>query len=397
MRSYQSELKLPTGAKPNVAAVQDARNSGPGQVYNAAESSMPATMQAAQLAPYIKGISGPVSLLGNPESVANLTQTILSKPDFTPEVLFNTIRQARERGAAGLDSDLPDAQALGEAHLKLAGALENFVGDQLAANPNALVSLDQYQGARVDMAKSYLAEKALKGGENFSPDIYAKAMQRDPNLLTGNGAIVGQVANALPAGASPSLVKAIGAAGGAATGAALGAGAGVAADSLLPGLGHSGVVGGSIVGTTLAPLIQHAVRSLRTGRGDVEAASAAANNPALSYFHQPDYAFPSQPAPPPPAQGPLPLNPQLSLQPAPGAIGPRPPVPLPTDLGQQFGMFGPQLDLNTPGQVGRPPPPTVQPPLPLNPALRLKAPPGKVGKSAPSIADLADAFYHGEG
>lgn len=266
---------LPQGQTLNVPSVQGARAAGPAKVYDAAKNAMPATLtQDSGLQNSISSIGDTTSQLPRSPDVEGLKETMLSQPDMTKDQLFANVQQARERAANFLASEDPDKLAVGQAYHKLADAYEDFIGRQLDANPNAGVTLDQFQQARVQFAKNYAAEAALKGGEHIDPLVYARIVAKDPNLLTGNAKIVGQTAAALPAappfGVERGLVHAVGLAGGA--GAAHVVGGGPAAE-LVSGAAASAA----------APYVARFLHNMFAS-GDVGAAGETAANPALSYF-----------------------------------------------------------------------------------------------------------------
>lgn len=260
------------GQAPSVASLENARRTGPGRVYVQAETALPPKLtQDAQLQEDLGNLPHQVSQLPRSPDVDALQETMLSQPEFSRDELFANIREARERAKAHWKSDDPDKGALGDAYHSLAGAYEDFAGRQLEA-VNAPVSLADWQAARTAMAKNYQAQGALRG-EHFDPSVYARTAEKNPHLLTGNAAIVGHVANGLPAGA-------------AATGVGLGdiapTAIGVGAGEMLGHTAGVPVVGG-VTGALAGPMIRAQLERLRT-RGNPQAAAGTAGNPALSYF-----------------------------------------------------------------------------------------------------------------
>lgn len=257
------------GQAPSVASLENARRVGPGRGYAKAEAAIPQKLtQDPELQVDLGNLPHQVSQLPRSPDVDALQETMLSQPEFTRDELFANIREARERAKAHWKSDDPDKGALGDAYHSLANAYEEFAGRQLDANPDAGVTLADWQADRVQMAKNYQAAGALRG-EHFDPHVYGKIAERNPHLLTGNAAIVGHVANGLPPGAAASG-ELMPAAAGAAAGEAAGHFAGVP------------VVGG-VMGAAAGPLIRAKLHDL-IRRGNPEAAASASSNPALSYF-----------------------------------------------------------------------------------------------------------------
>lgn len=277
------------GTAPSTAALTTARNRGPARIYNQAQNSLPETLsQDPKLRAALANIQDGTSQMPKSPDVAALQQTLLDQPQMTSEQLFNNVREARERASAYLASDDPDKNALGDAYHSVANAYEDFIGDQLKANPKSPVTLEQFQQARTQFAKNYLAQAALKG-DHFDPLVYGRTAQRNPNLLSGHAAIVGQVANSAEAAGNGIGASVAPVAAGAITGEAAGHFAGV------PGVGAA-------VGAVAAPMVKNAVHNFMT-RGNVGRATGAAGNPALSYFFG-DGEMPAgwnrtEPAPPP--------------------------------------------------------------------------------------------------
>lgn len=270
---------VPQGQQISVKAVQDARTAGPAKVYNAAQAAIPANLtQDDALQSAISGIGDTTSQLPRSPDVDALKESMLGQPNMTNQQLFANIQQARERAANFMGAEDPDKQAVGHAYNQLGNAYEEFAGRQLAANPNAGVTLPQFQAARVQFAKNFAAEASLKGGENVDPMTYARIMGKDPDLLTGNAKVVGQTAASLPPappfGAERGLIHGVSSIAGAAGGAA---------GAHLLGLGPAGDIMATAGGAVAAPYIARAMHNIFQS-GDMGAAGATAQNPALSYL-----------------------------------------------------------------------------------------------------------------
>lgn len=258
------------GQTPSIAALENAAKVGPGQVYRQAEASLPPqmSMRGDALEGQLQNLPNQVSQLPRSPDVAALQETMLAQPEFSRDELFANIREARERAKAHWKSDDPDKGVLGDAYHALANAYEDFAGRQLEA-AGSPVSLADWQAARTQMAKNYQARGALRG-EHFDPSVYGKIAERNPHLLTDNAAIVGHVANGLPASSLVGMADIGPAAGGALAGEALGQ--------------HMGVPGvGAMTGAIAAPLIRAKLENLIT-RGRPAVAAQTGTNPALSYY-----------------------------------------------------------------------------------------------------------------
>jgi hypothetical protein len=338
---------VPKGTVPSVAAVTDARNAGPGATYNQVQRSIPKNLtQDARLQTGIKSLQDSTSQLPRSPDVEALQQTMLGQPDMTSQQLFSNIQQARERASANMASDDPDKNAIGKAYGQLADHYEDFAGRSIL--PGSDVNIQDFTNARTQFAKSYAAQAALKGGENFDPATYAKLAQNNPGMLTGNAAVVANVHNNLPAGASAagtghSYYAPMAA--GSVAGSALGAG--MTHLTGVPGLAEAG----GLAGLGAGPMVQNALKNFST-RGDQEAATAAHGNPALSYFERS------------PAEAPTPAP--LALRPGPGTVfdqlqremnvpqgpGPNPDLKLTPPPGNARPVLDNQTDLVTPQGPG---------------------------------------------
>jgi hypothetical protein len=290
------------GQTPSIAALENARRVGPGRVYAQTEATIPHKLTMDEsLQADLGNLPQQVSQLPRSPDVAALQETMLAQPEFTRDELFANIREARERAKAHWKSDDPDKGALGDAYHSLANAYEDFAGRKLEESGSD-ISLADWQAARTQMAKNYQAQGALRGpqgAEHFNPQVFAGIAERNPHLLTGNAAIVGHVANGLPAaemGGTEGLMA-----------AGLGAAAGEAA-------GHfAGVpVVGGMAGAVAGPMLRAKLEQLRT-RGNPTAAAGTTTDPALSYFFNRDQM--------PPGWNRSPVTPQIAgLLPPPAMV-----------------------------------------------------------------------------
>lgn len=342
------------GSQINVAAVQNARNVGPGRVYEAARQGMPAQLtQDAQLQARLGSLADSASQLPRSPDIEALRGAMLAQPTMTSEQLFSNIQTARQRAANYLASENPDHVALGQAYSDLANAYEDFAGRNLSLQSG--VTQQQFQAARTQFAKNYLAEAALKGGEHFDPAVYGRAAQNAPDLLTGGGKVVADTFNGLPQQSGHTVARGVGSAVGALAGGAL-----EHAGGTLTGLGP---VGGAVVGGSITPGVLDIINRFFT-RGNPAAAAAAPTNPRLSYIYDRGAAAPAAPAPLSltPPRGPVVEPNQRTL----GALPPGPAAGPPLNLQAPPGSVG-----VTPTQGGMelPPGPPARPPFELSPPL----------------------------
>lgn len=330
------ENNIQPGQPLNAASLTNARNVGPARVYNQAESSVPPQMtQDAPLQAALRNLQDGTSQLPRSPDVDALQQSMLGQPNMTSSELFSNIRAARDRASRYMGSDDPDKQALGQAYNGVAGAYEDFAGRNLPPG-----MLPQFQDARTAFAKNYMAQAALKGGENIDPAVYGRAVAGDPGLLSGNGAVVGHVYNNLPQ-SKASIVPGVlshtaGMVGGGAAGALLGGGA-------------EGAITGSVAGNLLASGAPPLLKRFAT-RGDLGAAEQAGTNPALSYFGRDTAQAPPQAAPP--SAGNLTLAPDGA---PPRAAQPKADFDLGDVLSTGVGEGKPDLGLSLAPDAGRQP------------------------------------------
>jgi hypothetical protein len=284
---------------PNVANLRNAIRTGPGKVYDQTRERLPSKLtQDPQLQADLSNLPQQVSQLPRSPDVQALQDVMLSKPDMTKDELFANISESRERAKANWNADDPDKNALGDAYSNVAKAYESFIDRQPGVN------LPAWQQARVQMAKNYMAQGALRD-ENFNAQTYGRVAQKSPDLLTGNAAIVGATHNGLPAGTPPGVMSAAGpAVGGALAGEVAGQ--------------HIGFPGaGAMAGAVVAPAVKALLERFLT-RGNSAKAAGTSTNPALSYL----FEHPEAPTPASPPAGDMPgveyqapgVAPGLSLQ-----------------------------------------------------------------------------------
>lgn len=301
--------------EPTHAAIAKARADGPGAVYDAARNALPDTLvQDQQLAASLRSIGDTTSQLPRSPDVDALKQSLLAQPQMTRDQLFANIQQARDRAARYYASDQPDAQAMADAYSDVARAYEDFAGRQLQANPQSPVTLQDWQDARVAFAKSYAAQAALRG-TNFDAAVYSRALNRNPEALTGGSRLIAEQHNRYPLstrfGPTTFAPDGIGAAGSFegglarhAVAPAIGAGTGAMIG------GPSGAAIGAGVGMMGSHALQSGVRRWIGGDPEraAEMAARASRDPNLSNFFWsgPEPRWPARPPQEPQIAGLLP-------------------------------------------------------------------------------------------
>lgn len=288
----RTEAGIPQGQKVTYKTLADARAAGPAKTYDAAHGALNETLQAdPELQGAISSIGDTTSQLPRSPDVDALKQTMLDQPQMTRDQLFSNIQQSRERAAKYYKAEEPDSEAMGDAYSALANAYEDFVGRQLPKD--GPVSLQDWQNARTQFAKSYTVQSALKGTSIDASKI-AQLQAKNPTQLTDGLRLIAEQHNRFPlstgfgprtfapegigaSGSVPGIVArhATGPAVGAATGYALG--------------GTGGAAAGGAAGLLSSAAFQGFLRRWLGGNPEAAqaAAAGAATNPRLGYHFGP--------------------------------------------------------------------------------------------------------------
>lgn len=313
------EAGVPQNSELSYDTTAAARAAGPGRVYDAARDALPMHLtQDPELHGAISSVGDTASQLPRSPDVDGLKQTMLNQPGMTRDELFANIAQARERASRFYASDQPDAHAIGDAYQGVANAYEGFVGRQLAANPNAGVSLEDWQNARTAFAKNYAVQSAIKGTSADASKL-ATLQRKDPGNLTGGLRLIAEQQNRYPlsTGFGPATFEqgGVGASGTPqgilarhVTGPLLGAGIGT-----MIGGPAGGAIGGA-TGLMGSELFQSVIRRALSGSpeaaGDI--AREAVNNPQLASFFDREIAPQHLDLTPPPGRAFDPHQPALA-------------------------------------------------------------------------------------
>lgn len=312
------ESGVPQTSDLDYAALAKSRAQGPGKVYNAAEGAMPDSMvHDPELQGALASVGDTTSQLPRSPDVDALKEAMLSQPGMTRAQLFKNIQQARDRASRFYASDQPDAHAIGDAYQGVANAYEDFVGRQLAANPDAPVSLADWQNARMAFAKNYAVQGAVKGTSVNAAKL-AAIQAKDPEKLTGGLRLIAEQHNRYPlsTGFGPTTFEpgGVGASGTPqgivarhVTGPVLGAGIGS-----LFGMPTVGAASGLLASEGLQSIIRKSL-----GGNPLKSAAlaeAATRDPRLSSFFD-QAAVPSQYEKLPPSPGPIVTGRQLDAEP----------------------------------------------------------------------------------
>jgi hypothetical protein len=192
------EAGVPQAEELNYDNTAKARAAGPGKVYNSAEAAMPDTMvHDPELQSAIAGVSDTTSQLPKSPDVEALKQAMIAQPTMTRTELFKNIQVARDRASRFFASDAPGAHDIGDAYQGIANAYEDFVGRQLAANPDAGVTLGQWQDARTAFAKNYAVQSSIRGTSADASKL-AALQRKDPERLTGGLRLIAEQNNRYP-------------------------------------------------------------------------------------------------------------------------------------------------------------------------------------------------------
>lgn len=116
----------------------------------------------------------------------------LQNRSFTGDQVVDNLRSLRQEGYKRAGSEDVDQQAVGNAQLDLARAIEGHVERNLPSGGD--VTVQDFQGARKALAKNHAVESALHG-----PDVDMKAVARmqraDPHMLDGGLKDIADFAN----------------------------------------------------------------------------------------------------------------------------------------------------------------------------------------------------------
>jgi len=170
----------------------------PGSVYDRLQESLPTAPLSSNATRMMQSAGTTENVLTAPseatQAAIDAQRARLQGPLTGPQVV-QTSRALRQEGGARLGSDDVEQQNLGSAQLQIARALEQHIADTL--QPNAPVSLEQFQAARTALAKNYAVQGAVKGG-NVDMQAIGRMQLRDPDLLTGPMADIADFANKHP-------------------------------------------------------------------------------------------------------------------------------------------------------------------------------------------------------
>lgn len=182
-----------TGHDPSVKMTPDSVMSTPlsdqaNAVYNRVANSIPGGVLGADqdtaAALGAAGREGRIST-GTPNAAGNidrLRNELLTK-NFTGDELVNEVRGLRRDGFRSAMSEDTDEQALGHARLEMADALDDHIERNLP--PGGDVSIEQYRGARQQLAQNATVSGALDGAGHIDMSKLAKLDLKKPGMLSG--------------------------------------------------------------------------------------------------------------------------------------------------------------------------------------------------------------------
>ncbi len=290
-----------------------ARTAGPGKVYDAVRTSLPEQLtQTPQLQADIRGVGDTVSQLPKSPDVDLLKQTMLDQPNMSRDQLFANIQQARQRASRFYAAEgVPDSQAMGDAYSGIANAYENFLGEQIKANPNSPVTLADFQKARTQFAQSYGLEAATQGVNINASKLAQYYKGTDPATLSGGTRLIIEQAQRFPpstgfgpttlepnsggnvvrSAAGPAIGAATGAMFGGAPGAAIGSGIGAGAQSAMTAALRRILGGSEARGASMGAAAPHNPQLGNIFGTDLPAFEGLTPPPGTAYEpHQPELA-----------------------------------------------------------------------------------------------------------
>lgn len=169
-------------------------------VYNRVAHTLPDDGQLDQVAQdQIRGAGQPQGgrmSQGSPDAATKTEQlrADLLNPNktFNGQQMVNELRGLRQEGFTNAASDDVSNQQLGKSQLDMARAIEGHISRNLPQN--GPVSLQQFQDARKQLAKSYTVQSALRGGD-VDAKVLARVQRNDPELLDGGLKTIADFAN----------------------------------------------------------------------------------------------------------------------------------------------------------------------------------------------------------
>ncbi|MDE2097515.1 MAG: hypothetical protein KGL39_09740 [Patescibacteria group bacterium] len=179
--------------EPGVAADQtpfELAKVAPNSVYRRAATALGPSLTPATDPQFVADVSR--ALTTNPllttadtaESNLIKQMTRLADPNVNAsgDEIVNALGALRQRGFKNAAADPEETQQLGMGQLRLADAVENYIGRHLPAGGD--VDLPQLQAARVALAKIHSVEGAMRGA-NVDPRVLARFDAANPGVLTG--------------------------------------------------------------------------------------------------------------------------------------------------------------------------------------------------------------------
>jgi hypothetical protein len=133
---------------------------------------------------------------GGPDPRINklINQYQVTRGKFSVANVMEEVRRLRFDSKKNMAADAPETARLGEAQRQISTIMEDLIERQLG--PTHGKAVQEWRGARQQLAKIHLVEDALKGTE-IDATVFAKALNRgDP--LTGNLKKLGEIASNFP-------------------------------------------------------------------------------------------------------------------------------------------------------------------------------------------------------
>jgi len=192
-----AEAAVPHGTPLSYDALEAGR-AAPNAVHARVAAALPTAPLSPAAAAAVNNVGVNNLVTHTPDAQAIIEaqrQRLLAGPMTGNEVVSN-MSALRHEGYARIGSDDVEQQNIGRAQLDFSRALQQHVADTLP--PNANVSMDQLQQARVALAKNQAVQSALHGS-NVDPQALARMQRADPGLLTGGLKATADFANEHPA------------------------------------------------------------------------------------------------------------------------------------------------------------------------------------------------------
>jgi hypothetical protein len=192
-----AQAGVPPGTKIDPTSLETARAPA-NSVYQRVEQSLPTAPLSPAAADQVRAVNGNSLIVNSPDVQSTLEAQkarLLDGPLSGPDVV-DAQKTLRYNGFQNIASEDPEKTALGRGQLSLSDALHQHMVDTLP--PDAPVSADQLNAARVALAQNHTIENVLGPNGNINLTKLAKLHNDNPGMLTGPMSEIAQFASDHP-------------------------------------------------------------------------------------------------------------------------------------------------------------------------------------------------------